>query len=183
MFKSADALLSIDINESEQRQAKKVRSEFKKLVANLDGVFKSLGSLNAGLIGLDENPQLSDYRYLFLKYRQRVQFLFNRFLDQFEHCLKELEKMVSDRETLKLKNSIIGEVRELRDGVLTLLELLREPGRQEFVKMYRETFLRLDQRQSSLSEIITDSLFGHIDNNILGQIKIGKSKFRLSKRG
>lgn len=181
MKKLAEPVFVLDINDDERKQAEKVRDEFKKLEMLLGDAFDSLGRLVSAMQGMQHSDKIIELKPLFVKYKHRVQDLFNSFLDQLQTCLEQMNNMISDSETIKIRDTIIGEVREIRDGALGLIKFLGHPENPNFIKEFQETFVRLDAREKSLKEIISDQLASHINRDILGKIKLGKSKIRLSK--
>jgi len=181
VYKVSEPVFVLDISSDERKQAEKVRGEFKKLELLLGGAFESLGRLAASMQGLQHNDRMIELKSLFIKYKHKVQDLFNEFLDQLQVSLEQMNEMISDSSTLKIRDTIVGEVRELRDGALEVIALLNRPEDPTFLKEFQEIFVRLSAREKSLREIISDQLTGHIDRDILGKIKLGKSKVRLSK--
>ena len=182
MYKESEPTLVIDITNEERKQAETVRKEFKKLEGLLDAAFDSLNKLNGSLQQFTDSSEFVKLDHLFVQYRHKLQHYFNDFIDQLQVSLDQLNKMISDTETKKIRDTIIGESREIRDGALNILELLGDTSHQEFLKNFKETFVKLNGRRTAISEIITDQFFTHIDKDILGKIKLGRYKAQLSTR-
>ena len=181
MYKQSEPIFVLEISNDERKQAEKVRKEFKKLELLLGGAFDSLGRLVGAMQGLQHNERMVELKPLFIKYKHKIQDLFNEFLDQLQSSLEDMQTMISDSETIKIRDTIVGEIREIRDGALELINLLNRPEDANFLKEFQETFVRLRAREKALREILSDQLTGHIDRDILGKIKLGKSRLRLSK--
>lgn len=171
--KRSNVIKSIEISDEERRQAVVTRKKFELLMDALADAFEHLNSLN-GALGEIENPdELAPLRKLFKQYKRRTQKIFNELIDLLEAALIEMNKTVSDSEMERIQDMVVGEIREIRDGVERLLVLLKEPQESGFVKGFTTVMERLNARKTSLEEIISDQLFSHVDYDVLGRIRLG----------
>jgi hypothetical protein len=183
MLKLAVPVYSVDISEEEQKQAQKTRDQFEDLVYKLDAVFDHLEVLNSAFEGVADSAQFGALVKLFHQYRNKTQRLFNEMIQQLELALKELNNTVSDTEMAQIKDTIVGEIREIRDGGIELLDLLEHPTDKKFVQTFKSTVSRVLQRGRALEEVIEDQLFAHIDGDILGRVRLGSTTPLVVKRG
>lgn len=181
--KTAIPIYSVEISEEEKAQASRTREEFQVLLDLMDEVFDHLLILDNALEGIQDPTGLAQFNKLFLQYKRKAKKLFNIFVKQLEKALLEMNKMVSDSEMERVRDTIVAEVREVRDGAIELFELLEMIEDKQFIQDFRATVERIHNRAESLQEIITDQLFAHIDHDILGQIRLGFELYPLSKRG
>ena len=183
MNKIAKPIYSVEISEDEMAQALKTRTSFEVLAQNLDDSFDKLKMVRELLEQFTDSSHFKQMRDLFIRYKHRVISLFNDFLKQLQIALENMNNSLSDTEMDNIKDTIVGESRELRDGIDELAEILDEPDSPNFLTSFKTTFDRLHERKNSLHEIITDHLFSHIDYDILGRIKLGYVRAKISKRG
>jgi uncharacterized phage infection (PIP) family protein YhgE len=181
--RTAAPIYSVEISEDEKLQAQETRNAFESLSEHLDESFDKLKIVRELLEQFKDPSHFAHMRDLFIRYKQAVINEFNEFLDSLTNSLTKMNKTLSDSEMQNITDTIVAEADELRDGVEELAEHLDEPDSPDFLKNFKETYDRLDQRRNSLHEIITDHLFEHIDYDILGRIKLGSNKIKLSKRG
>lgn len=183
MQKSAAPVYTVDISENEKSQATNTREEFQVLLDLMEEAFDHLYILDNALEGMQDTTGLDQFGKLFLRYKRKARRLFNLFIKQLEKALKETNKTISDTELDRIRDTIVAEVRELRDGAIELFDLLENPENKTFIQDFRSTVERLGRRSDALRQVITDQLFSHIDHDILGQIRLGFKSSPLSKRG
>ena len=183
MNKIAKPIYSVEISKDEMSQATKTRESFDLLVKSLDESFEKLKMVRELLDQFTDSSHFKQMRDLFIRYKHRIIGLFNEFLTQLQVALEDMNKSLSDTEMDNIKDTIVGECGELREGIDKLAEILDEPDSPNFLNTFKSTFDRLQERKNSLHEIITDHLFSHIDYDILGRIKLGSVRAKISKRG
>lgn len=183
MRKLATPVYSVDISEEEQEQAQRTRDQFEILLQKIDEAFDHLHVLNSAFEGVGDSGQFGSLTKLFHQYRKKTQRLFNDMIKQLELALKELHKTVSDTEMEQIKDTIVGEIREIRDGGIELLDLLENPTDKKFVQDFKATVGRVLQRGEALEEVISDQLLSKIDADVLGKIKLGTVAPLVVKRG
>lgn len=183
VIKLSKPIYSVDINESEQKQAQITRDAFEKLTERLTEAFEKLKIVREMLGQFKDSSHFVHIKDLFVRYKHRITDLFNDFLNHLQISLQEMNKMLSDNEMENIKDTIVGEAREIRDGVEELSQLLDTPDAPDFINDFGNCYDRLEQRTDSLNEIITDHLFSHIDYDILGRIKLGAKNIRFTKKG
>lgn len=177
-IKIAKTINVVEITEAEKEQAAKTRKAFEEMLDEMNSAFEHLELLNGALSGITDTAPLEGLRKLFKQYKRRIQGLFNEFIEKLEIALNEAYQTVSDSEMERILDTVVAEVREIRDGVQKLLILLKEPQDSGFVKGFTSIVERLKTRKDSLSEICTESLADHINYDILGQIRLGSVGFR-----
>lgn len=173
MHKVSAPVYSIDISEDEQKQATQTRLEFEELLHVMEDAFEHLHILGDSLEGATETPQFAAMSKLFHQYKRKTKKLFNNFIVQLEKALLALHTTVSDAEMNRIRDTIVSEVGEIRDGVITLLDFLDKPEDKDFAKSFKETVDRVFKRAEALEEIIQEQLFEHLDRDVLGKIRLG----------
>lgn len=183
MIRISAPTYSVEISDEEKKQALRTRDEFEKVVKLLEAAFEKLESVRDLLDQYKDSSHFKQIKDLFIRYKHKIVHLFNDFLDQLQICLEQTNNTLTDTEMDSIRDTIVEEVRELRDGVVQISVELETPEAPEFIESFTEICNRLDKRKTSLIEIINDHLFSHIDYDILGRIKLGSEKIRLSKKG
>lgn len=183
LYRVAAPIYSIEISDAEREQAAQTRKDFESLTEIMNEAFEHLFILSDALNGVTETSQFVSMSKLFLRYTRKIRKLFNNFIKQLEKCLLALNKTVTDARMVKIRDTIVGEVREIRDGILEVLDILNEPDSKDFVQNFRTIVERLGQRSDSLEEVITDQLFSHLDEDILGHIRLGTVSDKFTKIG
>lgn len=173
MRKRSNVIRSIEISDEEKRQAVVTRKKFENLMDSVAKAFEHLNVLNGALAEIQEPGELEPLRKLFKQYKRKTQTIFNELIDLLEDALLEMNKTVSDSEMERIQDMVIGEVREIRDGVERLLVLLKEPQDPGFVKNFTTVMERLNARKASLDEIVSEGLNAHLDFDVLGRIRLG----------
>ena len=179
----ANPQMSLDISEKEKELARVIKKEFKIIVKELNSSLKVVLNLRDSIV--NQRPSKEDldgkYRGRLIRYKKKIKEAFNHFL---EHTKKTLEKAVeiSDPEMVRLREILIAEIGELSDGAEALMDLLSETDRDNFTKTIEQIASQLEKRQKSIIDVIQSQLYSHIENDILGRIRISEYKFRIQKR-
>lgn len=173
LSKKAVTINSIDISPEEQEQAAKTRKEFEELLVRMNKAFEHLNTLNGALSDISDASLLEPLRKLFKQYKRKIQKLFNDFIEQLETSLLEANKTVSDSEMERIQDTVVAEIREIRDGAQKILVLLKDPQEADFIKDFTTIVEQLNTHRKSLDDIVKDQMFVHIDYDILGRIRLG----------
>ena len=175
--------LTLEVTEKERNVAKSVKKEFKQILKDLDEALKTVFDLRDAVV--KERPSKDklhgDYRGRLLRYRRKIVKVFNKFLKKIKKTLEALNN-ISDPEMINLRDIIISEFDELSDGVEALLDLLKDVDRDGFTKSLERLCTQMEKRQRSIKSIIDDQLFGHLENDILGKMKISSFLPRIRRR-
>jgi len=185
MYKKSDQgpRLSVEISEQEKAAATRVKTEFARLLKELDDALKVIYDLRDAVV--QERPSKEDlkvkYRGRLLRYKRKIILEFNQFLTKLKTTL-ELIVQISDPDMVRLREIIIAEFDELSDGVESIIDLLKDADREGFTKSLERITTQLDQRRSSIKDIVDNQLFNHIEQDILGRMKISELKHRIRVR-
>lgn len=171
--KRSNVINSIEISDEEKAQAVITRKKFELMLDSMSDAFEHLNTVNGALAEVQDPTELTPLRKLFKQYKRQTQKLFNEFIDSLEIALIESNKTVSDSEMERIQDTIVAEIREIRDGAEKLLILMREPDDVGFVKSFTGIMERLNIRRDSMGDLVSDSLFSHLDFDILSKIRLG----------
>ena len=175
--------LTLEITEEEKRIAKESKEQFKEVLKELKGAVKTVLDLRSAIT--EQHPTKEDlnnkYRGRLLRYRRKIISEFNTFLKHLQSNMINLQK-IDDPDMSRLREILVAEVSELTDGIDLLLDLLKEPIKDDFTQTLETICGQLEKRLSSIDDAIGNQLFNHIDHDILDLRRIGKIRFNIKKR-
>ena len=177
--------LTMDVSDRERTIAKAAKKEFKEILKELDEALNVIYDLRDAIVKQrpNQNDLVNKYKGRLLRYKRKVVEIFNKLLIHLQSALQSLSD-ITDPEMAHLKKIIISEFDELSDGVEGIISLLKTPGRDGFTKNLERLSTQMQRRYISISEIIDNQLFDHLERNILGKMKIStiQLKTRIRKR-
>ncbi len=175
--------MSLDVTDAERVAAKEAKDDFKEILKKLEKSVKSIIDLKNAIT--EQHPTQEEltkkYRGRLLRYRRKIQSVFNDFLLSTKNALEKLTR-ISDPDMLRLREILAAEVGELSDGAEAVLDLLKEPDREGFTVTLERISAQLEKRQRSVKDVIDTQLFGHLDHDILGKMRISQLRFNMKKR-
>ena len=181
--------MTLEISQQERTIAKNIKKEFKQILRELEDAITVIVDLKESIT--EQRPSKEDlnnkYRGRLLRYRRKIINVFNVFLSHLKKTLEMIsttkgENTIGDPELINLKSIIMTEVGELSDGVSAILDILDEVGREGFTKSIELICAQMEKRQKSIRDVVDNQLLGHIDNNILGRMRISFLTTRLCMR-
>jgi hypothetical protein len=174
---------TVEITEQEKNRAVEIKKQFKQILREMDKSLQIVYDLRDAIV--QDRPSKEDlksrYAGRMLRYRRVIVKAFNSLLTHLRIVLNNFS-LVIDPEMLKLRGIIVAEFDELSDGIESLLALLGDVDREGFTKSLENITAQLERRQRSIKNSIDDQLFGHLENDILGKMKISSLKARIIKR-
>jgi mevalonate kinase len=175
--------LTMQVSERERSLAKAAKEEFKGILKDLDSALKIIYDLRDAIV--QQRPSKEDlqnvYRGRLLRYRKKITEVFNKLLIRFKNAIQSLGD-ITDPDMANLKKIMVSEFDELSDGIEGVLTLLDDAGKEGFTKELERLCTQMQRRSTSISEIIDNRLFSHIDSDILGKLKVSELKTRIIKR-
>jgi len=175
--------MTMEITDKERETAKSVKKEFKVITRELDDAIKIVLDLKNSIV--EQRPSKDDlknkYRGRLVRYKRKIKDAFNHFL---QHTKSTLEGTItiSDPEMIRLREILVAEIGELSDGVEALMDLMSEADREGFTKTLEQISGQLEKRQKSILDIVNSQLFKHIENDILGRMKISSLRHNIQRR-
>lgn len=176
-------LMFVKITPEETEIAKKIKEEFKVSLDKLKDAFNILKSFKDALT--DEHPSKEDlenkYKGRFLRYSRKIRQSFNDFLLPTKSILNMVDK-ITDPNMERIRSVVIAEISEMSEGIDMVLDLLKDPAQKDFTSTIEELFAQIEKRKVNIHEAVEHQLFGHIDQNILGKLKISSIIFDIKRR-
>lgn len=175
--------MTLDITPEEREVAKTVKKSFVNSLEELDKAIRTIVDLRDAIS--NERPSKEDlkskYKGKLLRYRKKIKSAFNSFLTDIKKNLEKLSE-ISDPEMIRLREVLIAEVGELSDGAEAMMDLLNEVDREGFTKTLEQLAQQIEKRQKSIKDVIESQFVTHIDQDILGKMKLSNMRFRIKKR-
>lgn len=172
-----------EVSENEKTVARSVKKDFKELLKNLDAALKLIYDFKDAIV--EEHPSKEDlknrYKGRVLRYKRKLVQTFNEVLNNLKSTVSSL-KDIMDPEMTNLRALIMAEFDELSDGVEGVLDLLDDIDSEGFTKKLERLTTQLQSRKTSIEEIIDNQMMGHLENDILGKMKISSLKTRIIRR-
>lgn len=175
--------MRIDVSQREKDVAKTLKAEFKTIMVELSESVKVLIKLRDAIVSQRPSKEELEntYRGRLLRYRLTIKEKFNHLLSHVKQAMK-LMNQVSDPNMIRLREILVAEIGELTNGVEAILDLLKEVERDGFTQALERIVAQIEKREESIQDVIDNQLFGHIEQNILGKIKISDLKLKIIKR-
>lgn len=176
----------LDITNKEKDVARNSKQEFRDVLKKLAKCVSIIVEFKNAIVS--QNPQDEElnikYHARILRYRRKIKESVNDFLQYTKDCLNKLVN-ISDPGMIRLREIIVAEVGEFSDGAQSLMDVLYSVDRADrsiFIKSVEQLTSQMEKRQRSIIDVIDNQLFGHIDHDILGKMKISKIRFDIIKR-
>jgi hypothetical protein len=175
--------LTMEVSERERSLAKAAKKEFKDILRDLDNALDIIYDLRDAIV--QQRPSKEDlkntYRGRLLRYRRKITEVFNKLLVRFKNAIQLLDD-ITDPDMANLKKIMTAEFDELSDGVENVLSLLDDADKEGFTQELERLCTQMQTRSKSINEVIDNRLFNHINNDILGKLKVSEFKTRIIKR-
>lgn len=173
----------IEVSEREKQTAKEVKVAFKELLNKLEDSLALLYDFKDSVV--KERPSQDDlknkYNGRILRYKRKIVLFFNDLLYTLKAIIEKLSGIM-DPEMRQLRSLIMAEFDELSDGVEGFIDALKNPGKDDFTKNIERIITQLKRRKTSIGEVIDHQMMGHLENDILGKMKVSSLKARMIKR-
>lgn len=175
--------MTLDISPGEREIALKVKKNFVKSLDHLDAAIKVIVTLKDSIAA--QRPSKKDiankYKGKLIRYRKKIKEAFNTFLVGIRDNIEMIAE-ISDPEMIKLREVLISELNELSDGAEAIMALLTEPDKEGFTKTLEQITNQMLKRQKSIKDVIDSQFVSHIDQDILGKMKLSNIRFNIKKR-
>lgn len=170
---AATPRFTVQVSQQEKQRAEQIKKQFKEVLREMDKAVQTVYDLRDAIV--QDRPSKEDlkgkYAGRLLRYKRVIIKAFNSLLEHLKVVLNNFA-LVIDPEMIKLRGIIVSEFDELSDGVESLLSVLGDVDREGFTKTVERIAQQIQRRQMSIRNTIDDQLFGHLENDILGKMKI-----------
>ena len=172
---------NLKITEMELSAAREVKEQTKDVLKKMDTALKSVTDLKDQIT--KQRPSQKDLvngRAKLLRAGRKITVSFNAFALLVKDMIEKLAA-ISDPDMMRLKEILVAEVEEFAAGVAAVLDLLEEPGREGFTDSLERITAQIEKRSRNIAEVVNSQLLGHINNDILGKLKISELRFSIRR--
>lgn len=174
----------IPVSDTEKENAKIVRNTFESTLSARKALMDFLGLFFDNLEELDANGGIPKISTVLVKFTYKSKKKFNDFLRLFGQSIHSYESSFSDSDMDDILDLLIDNVQSTREFFIELVDIMGDLENDSFVAESSNKYNTLLELHESFTDIMTNQLLSHIDYDILGKIKIGKSlPLNLNKRG
>lgn len=183
LFKKAETAFSLPVSEKEKELATAVRKEFEEVLKNLEEFDRYIKVFFDHLDDLNDKTDMAAINMLMKKYERKLKVKFNDFLSKLGDSLTHYNTMLSDTEMDNLRDLIIECAKGMRSVLVALLKIFGKVRDPDFVTEAKAIYPSMSKSIEQMRRMIKIDLFGHIDGDILGRIRIGGAQFPLTREG
>ena len=172
-----------NITPDEIETAKEVKRDFDGILENLDEALKTITQIRDAIIKQhpSQDELIKKYKGRMIRYKRKIIEKFNIVTKNIGISLEKMQK-INDPEMLRLRDVLIAEVSEFCDGAQATMDLLEEPGKKDFTQTLEQLTAQMEKRYQAIQDVIDSQIFGHLDYDILGRMKISQMRFNIKKR-
>lgn len=169
----AGPLYTIPISQHEEEQASELRKYFESISRQLDEFSEFLNVFFTSLDDLDANTtNLQSLSALLVKYRTKLKNKFNAFIDGFSSALGFYQDSVVDTKFDAIRDLLIENVKTMRASLIDLLKEFKNIESKNFVKKAKDIYMQIQKDVEQIQMMIRKEMFGHIDRDYLGKIRL-----------
>jgi len=180
---NADPAFTVPVSSTEKKLAAALRKKFEDLLEELEEFDRFLLVFFDNIDDLEETANLKSLSPLIKKYERRLKKRFNEFMDKLELALDVYQTGFADTKLDNIRDLIIENTKSMRKGLIELLKLFKNVENPEFIAESKSKYVSISNSIRQMNIIVKDELFGHIDYDILGRIRLGLHEAPLVLRG
>jgi deoxyhypusine synthase len=180
---ASGSAFAVPVTNDEKLRAESMRARFSNMLVNLAALEKFLNVFIEHSNDLPEGTSLSTIASLITKYENKLRTKANKVLYEIGDCLDNYGAGFVDNKLDNVKDLIIEAVTDMRNSIIELIKELSNPSDAQFLQRVKEKFTLLQQHIRHINIIVKNDLFKHIDQNILGKVRVGSQAFPLVIRG
>lgn len=179
-LKLADPTFNTKVSPEEKEAAKKVRILFEEFLKTQDAVSTHLDVFFEKLAEIKDTSNMQKISPVLRKYIQKYRDLCNEYIVALEKAVQFAACNFKDTDMNNIRDLIVESVRDIRNNSKDLIIAFSSIDSDQFVKNIQEIYEKIKKRMEQLEETISEELFGHIDYNILGKIRLSFTDIPLS---
>lgn len=179
-LKLADPTFSTKVSPEEKEAAKKVRSLFEDFLKTQEALSTHLSVFFEELAETKDTSNMQKISPVLRKYIQKYRDLCNEYITALEQAVQFAACNFKDTDMNNIRDLIVESVRDIRNNSKELIIAFGNIDGEQFVKTIQEIYEKIKKRLEQLEETISEELFGHIDYNILGKIRLSFTDIPLS---
>lgn len=179
-LKLADPMFNTKVSPEEIAAAQQVRALFQDFLkaqevvrTHLDGFFEKLSETK-------DTSNLQRISPVLRKYIQKYRDICNDYIATLEKAVQYTASNFRDTDMTNTRDLIVESVKDVRNLSKDLILGFGNIDGEAFVQTVNEIYEKLSSRLDQIDSTVSDELFGHIDYNILGKIRLSSVNLPLS---
>lgn len=178
--KIAGPAYAVPVSDAEKKTANLMRKKFVEVLKQLERLDRYLLVFFDNVDDLDNSVDISSLGLLLKRYEKKLKHKFTEFSDELEKGLTGYSASLTDTKLDNIRDLIIENTKNMREGMIELFKFFRKVQDPEFLSEVKKTYDVIKSSIDDLSNVIRDQLFTHLDQNILGRLRLGQANIPLS---
>lgn len=178
--KKADPTFSTKVSPEEKKAAKEVRALFEEFLKTQENLTSHLTALMDGLNNTKDTSNIQKISPLLKRYIHKYRDLCNEYIVSLEKAVQYTAGTFKDADMNNIRDLVVESVRDIRNNSKELIAEFSNIENDDFVKKVKDIGEKITKRLEQLEETVSEELFGHIDYNILGKIRLSFNEVPLS---
>ena len=179
-IKYAEPLFNIKVSPEEKQAAREIRSLFNNFLKTQKSLSNFLSTFFSELEKTADTSNIQKISPALKEYIHAYRDLCNNFIKDLETAVQYMATNFSDADMINHRDLIVESVRDIRDNSIELISTFNKIDDPNFVTNIKDIYQNIQARLDKLEVIINEELFGHIDYNILGKIRLSSPHIPLS---
>ena len=178
--KYADPTFSTKVSPEEQAAAKELRKLFQEFNKKQDVLEKYLSTFFDNLKLVQDPSNIVKISPILKLYTIEYRKVFNKYIASLEKAIQYAATNFKDSDMNNIRDLVVESVKDIRNNSIEMLDFFNNVSEQDFVKNIQGSYDKIKARLERVQETVSDELFGHIDYNILGKIRLSFNQIPLS---
>lgn len=179
-LKIAEPTFNVKVSQEERDAAVETRQLFDAFLKDQVTLRSHLSVFFEELEETEDTSNMQKISPVLVKYIHKFRDLCNVYIKSLEKAVQFAATNFKDSDMNNIRDLIVESVRDIRNNSAELIRAFKSIDSDTFVAditaLYTKIVERIDQLETSISE----ELFGHIDYNILGKIRLSFNQVPLS---
>lgn len=179
-LKLADPTFSSKVSPEEKDAALKVRALFSDFIKAQEALESHLDTFFEELKNTKDTANIQKISPLLKRYIHKYRDLFNEYVSKLEVAVQYAATNFKDSDMNNIRDLIVESVRDIRNNSKDLMVEFNSIDSSDFVEKIQKLYEKINGRIEKLDQTVSEELFGHIDYNILGKIRLSFNEVPLS---
>ena len=169
--KAYSVQMNFDVPDSEKRIAEKAEEYFEQLIAQMENTVNYLDCIYIPFSKHQnvDPDMLVEYRSTFRQYAEQCKRKFQNIVKVAYRGVALMNEFSTDTATEELMDSFMGTIRELEKYIDTYVSIFSNLNSPDFRNHLISTIDSIKKQFNQISQLVTDRVLDHIDNNILAK--------------
>ena len=163
---------SMEVTEEEKKAALRVRELFSEFLGHLDDFQEFFQIFFESIDLVDDSKKLLSILPEIKRYQIKLRELFNNLIRALGSAIHECSQNFSDTKTGSMQEIVVENMGAARADFIELMQAMDQLDSEDFLENGKELYDQINKYLEKIQETISGEWFGHIDQDILGKIKL-----------